>query len=232
VDAAASALVGERARIDRVLRGFSLARSKPADVRKLRGVEAQLGAVAARVKALRPPADAGALHADVVRLLELETTVASHLAATAAFVPELNRTLTPVTPAGATLAVELKRAKTWQADSAAYAHYRVALAAVVDALAGLRPPPELRGTLAAQTRQLKRRAELSAGLADAFSRKDVKAVNAGLKGFAALSSPAETARGYRAQVAMTRAFNSRLDSISTLAVRIGRERQKLIATLG
>ncbi len=232
VDAAATALVGERQRIDRALRGFSMTTSKPADVKRLRGVEAQIRSVSRKVRALHPPPDAAKLHADLLRLLDLEATVADHLAWTAEFVPKLAQTLTPLTPAGAQLARELKHAKTWKADSGAYAHYRDALAPVVDGLGKLAPPPELEPTVAAQTRQLRVRAQLSDGLAAAFAKKDVKAVNAGLRGVAALSSQDEANRNYRAQVAMTKAYNGRLDRISALAVQIARERQKLVAKLG
>jgi hypothetical protein len=232
VDAAAAALVGERARIDRTLRRFSLTSSTPAEVKRLRRVEAQIRGVARKVRRLTPPPEAAELHAELLRLLSLEATVASHLAWTAEFVPKLTRALRPVTPAANALALELKRAKTWQADADAYARYRDALLPVVDTLARLDPPPELRATVAAQTRQLRLRAELSDGLAAALAKKDVKAVNAGLRRFAALASQEETDRSYRAQVAMTRAYNGRLDRISALAVRIARERQKLVAEVG
>jgi hypothetical protein len=232
VDAAAAALVGERRRIDAALRGFSMTHPKPTEVQRLRRVERQIRAVSRKVRSLTPPPDARKIHADFLQLLDLEATVAGHLAWTAAFVPQLTRTLTPVTPAGVALAQELKTAKTWKADSAAYAHYRDALAPVVAALAKLDPPPELEPTVVAQARQLRVRADLSGKLASAFAKKDVKAVNAGLRGLAALSSPDEAARTYRAQVAMTKAYNARLDRIGNLAVRIARERQRLVSALG
>ena len=232
VDAVAAALVGERTSIDRALRGFSMTKSKPGDVRRLRGVEAKIHAVSVKVRGLHPPPEARTLHADLLRLLDLEATAAGDLAWTAEFVPTLVRTLRPVTPAGTALGRELKAAKTWQGDSDAYAHYRDALTPVVADLRRLEAPPELKPTVDAQTRQLSRRAELSDGLAAAFAKKDVKAVNAGLRGFAALSSQDEADRNYRAQLAMTKAYNGRLDRITALAVRIARERQRLVAQLG
>ena len=57
-------------------------------------------------------------------------------------------------------------------------------------------------------------------------------MNAGLRGFAALSSQDEADRNYRTQLAMTKAYNGRLDRITALAVRIARERQKLVTELG
>lgn len=231
-DAAAAVLVGERGQIDAALRGFSMTNATPGDARRLRGVEAKIRDVARKVRRLTPPPDARGIHTRLLAMLELEATVANHLAWTAEFAPTLSRTLTPVTPAGLALAGELKKAKTWKADAAAYAHYRDALAPIVAALAALKPPPELAPTVARQRRQLSKRTELSAALADAFGKKDVKAVNAGLRGFADLASQDEATRSYLAQVAVTKAYNARLDRISTLAVEIARARQKLVSQLG
>src|SRR5437762_13336133 len=71
VDAVAAALVGERARIDSALRAFSMTKSRPGDISRLRGVQTQIHGVSLKVRGLHPPPEARKLHADLVQLLDL-----------------------------------------------------------------------------------------------------------------------------------------------------------------
>jgi hypothetical protein len=232
VNVATAVVLQERAQLNQALLGFSVTQARRVDVKRLRRVETKIRGVARKVRALEPPADAATLHADLLRLLDQQATLAGHLAWTSVFVPKLQRTLAPLTQARATLKQALVAAKTWKADSEAYGRYGASLSSVLDDLGRLAPPPELRPALDEQVRELRARARFSLALAGAFAKRDVKGVNAALRGLGRLTSQDEALQSYRAQVAVTEAYNERLDRISNLTVRIARERQRLIGALG
>ena len=233
VDVTVSGLVGERAQIDAALQGFSAASPRPAAVARLRLAQRELTTAAGKLRALAPPpADAAKLHGALVRLLDLEARTIGDLIWTARYVPQLTRTLQGLAAPGTALARELKASKSWAASSVAYGHYRDALAPTAARLDRLSAPSELRPELLEQRRQLRARIALAGKLSDGLLAKDVKAVNAALQGFAQLTSNAAVLRAHANQVAAAKAFNGRLDAISTLTIEIARERNSLVKRLG
>jgi hypothetical protein len=189
-------------------------------------VGAAIDRAKATMKGLRPPAEAATLHAELLRLLDLQAAVAHELAAAAAFGPRLSAALRAVRPASSRLAAELRRAPSGQADAEAYAHYRASLTRTLTRLGRLDPPTELKPTVAAQVTALTARLRLANRLVTAFARNDNAAVSAALNEFR-LGTRTEAEHTYRAQLALVKAFNQRLNRISRLTDAIGRERQRL-----
>ena len=232
VDRAEKTLVAQTAAFDAALRSFSFKANPPAEVRALQRAQTELARVDERVKALQPPPDARPVHADIVRLLDVEKGLADDLVAAAHYVPRLQAALKPLTAAGVRLSRQLRTAKGWQADAAAFAEYRVALGAILAQLEGLTAPPELRPSLDRQRQALSRSASLCATIEAALSMHDARRANAGIQALFHIASGPAAARARQAGAAATRAYDARVASISTLVVKIARERQALQRALG
>jgi hypothetical protein len=229
---AQGSLVRQTASIDTAYRSFSLGGNSAAETRALVQAHALLVRTRARVAALRPPADARRLHAESLVLLDLEASLAGDLVRAADYAPQLARALKPLVPARAVLARELTGAKSTKASAAAFAHYRVALAGVLEQLDTLSAPPELRPGLEGERALLARSVELCSKVEAALVRRDTAGVNAGVKGLSDLAVSPVAERSRREQAAAARAYNKRLDRISLLTVRIADERSRLVRELG
>ena len=213
VDSAEAPLLNRRVTIENALRTFSMGTNPPAEVKALKQAQTQILAAERRVAAVKAPADARKIHADLLALLRLEASLTGDLILTTSYGPEFTQALVPAGPAGTALAKELRKAKGWNAQADAFARYGAALEPVVAKLDTLKAPPVLAPTLAGEKAALRRRVELSATVEAALRKKDVKTANTAIR--AVRDRPATTPTGSRSS---PRA--------------IAKERQRLIKTIG
>jgi len=118
------------------------------------------------------------------------------------------------------------------AYAAAFTAYGDSLEGILAALRRLNAPPVLRPTWQAELRTLGRAATLSGSVAGALGDRDVAAANKGIRDLFASAAAADQPTTRRAAAAAVRAYNARLRRIATLAARIARERQRLVARIG
>lgn len=246
VDRAQSRLTASTGQIDAAFRNFSLTKNSAAERRELRFARDRIRGALDGVRAVTPPREARRIHADLVRMLELELAVARELVQATGYQPRLARTLAPLNDAGKTLAAELGRAgkpgstkvsstaaKTvLDAYAGAFAHYRETLERIVAGLDELAAPPTLRPTHDAERRTLARAAELSGRVARALAAEDVDTANAAIAELFSLTGAANDPATRAAAARAVRAYNARLRRIATLGARITRERERLVQLLG
>ena len=121
VDKAELPMLNQRAAMNQAFRSFSMAGNPPAEVAALRRARVTILATERRVSAIPPPADARKVHADLLALLHSEASLTGELLLTSRYSPRLARAVRPLTPAGAALARDLRHAKGWSAQAAAFA---------------------------------------------------------------------------------------------------------------
>ena len=232
VDAAQVQVRLEAVPIEKAFTGFSTAHNSKSETRALVRAHAVLARVRAKVQRVQPPDDARPLHADLVRLYNLQVGVAGELIAMTRFVPRYEAALAPLKPAHATFATDLTKAKGWRKVSAAFERYRLSLAAVHARLDHLSAPPTLRPAFKAERVALARSVALCSSIEAALAKHDAKKTAAGIRTLTGLGTETAVARTQRDQIAAAKAYNARLARISALSAKIGRERDKLVGELG
>src|SRR6266542_5307036 len=83
LNVAQATLTNESSTINAAFRSFSTSDNRPAEVRALRHAEHELLLARRSVIRIKPPAEARRLHADLVRLLGVEASLAGELLSTA-----------------------------------------------------------------------------------------------------------------------------------------------------
>jgi hypothetical protein len=230
VDRAETPLLTRRIAVNAAFQRFSMSTNSPAEVKALKQARSQILGAERRVGAIKPPADARKIHADLLALLRLEASLTGDLILTTSYTPRFKQALLPLAPAGTALVKELRTAKGWNAQADVFARYRVALVPVVAQLDTLQAPPVLAPTLRGELAALRRRVELSATIESALRKKDAKGANAAIRSLFAIGSDAVRTRN--AEIVAARAYNARIARISVLTAAIARERQQLIKSIG
>ena len=211
---------------------FSTAHNSKSETRALVRANALLERTRAKLQRVQPPEDARRIHADLVRLYGLESDVARELVAMTRFVPRYDAALVPLTPAHTGLAAGLKSAKGWKKIAGAFEQYRLSLAGVLARLGRLSAPPTLRPALEAERVALRRSVALCVSIESSLEKHNAKKTAAGITALSSLGTQTSAARVRGELVAAAKSYNARLARISSLNVRIGRERNALVGTLG
>ncbi len=230
VDSAEAPLLNRRIAIENALRVFSMSANPPAEVKALKQAHADILAAQRRVGAIRPPADARKIHADLLALLRLEASLTGDLILTTSYTPQFRRALAPTGPAGTALAKELRTAKGWAKQADAFARYTAALSPVVATLGTLRAPPVLAPTLKGERASLEHRVALSGAVEAALRKKDAKAANVAIRSLFAIGPDAVRTRN--AEIDAARAYNTRIARISVLTAAVAKERERLVRSIG
>ena len=110
VDRAETGLVSSQGEIDRAFRNFKLTGNSAREVGELTFARDRVATALQRVRAIRPPADARRLHADIVRLLALQHAAAAELLQVVTYEPRFLRALAPLPAAGKALASDIRSA--------------------------------------------------------------------------------------------------------------------------
>ncbi len=232
VDAAQQPIRLHGAPIQQALARFSTVHNTKSETRALMRAQAVLEGVRAKVRRVQPPADARPLHADLVRLYDLQVGVAAELVAMTHFVPRYDAALAPLSPAHAALARDLTAAKGWKKIAGAFERYRLSLVGVLAQLSHLSAPATMRPSFDAERAALRRSVGLGASIEASLAQHDAKKTSTGIRALSGLGTQDAVARARREQIAAAKAYNARLARISSLAAKIGRERNTLVGELG
>jgi len=101
VQRAQAPLRNQRGPIELAFRRFSIDRNPPTEVKALAHARKVVDGVRGDVRAIEPPPEARQVHADLVRMLDLEASVANELLWTARYLPQARAAMSPLGPAGA-----------------------------------------------------------------------------------------------------------------------------------
>jgi hypothetical protein len=241
VDHAEAKLIAATGEIDGAFHAFSLTGNKPQEVSKLVRARSEIDSALHGVRAIDPPAEAKPLHADLIRLLALQSEIAGELVSATRYIPQFDRTVRPLRAASVTLShdfAQTSKAKTTSPAavlsdlSAAFATYQASLASVLRKLDGLSAPPALHATFASEQRILQRSITLSATVVAALKRKDVPAANAAIRTLLEVNGQANAAAAQKAEAAAAHVYDARLVAIARLRTTIAVKRQQLQQSLG
>lgn len=208
---------------------FAQGRANANTARLLRGTWETMRNVKADLTVLRPPEAAAALHADLLRLVDLQAWIALELSLAAEYLPAAERAIRPADGAADTLRRALADAGDGAAQADALRAYAGRVQAVVEALAALAPPPVLRGWHDGELAQLRASRRLALDLAGGIDAGDDAAVQEALRGFREASPDARAVA--KAQVDAVRAFNRRLGEQEDIVLAILRRRAALAQEL-
>lgn len=256
VGRAEAKLTAQTKTIEAALSRFTPGTTTPAELRGLVSARTTIREALRRVRTIDPPPDATRLHADLVRLLALQASVANELVWSAKFIPQLALTVKPLGDAAAALSRDLgggqsaavgagaptpSSARTgatarpgdvFRSYAAAFARYRKAIEPTAKTLDGLTAPPEFAPALTAERRAVHRSVELSAEIERALLRRDAPAANAAIRSLFGVEAEIKGLGTQKAQAAAVRAYDARLVQIATLARRVATERQGLVQAIG
>jgi hypothetical protein len=224
-------LAAQTSKINKVYRAFSMRANSPKEVRALVRARTQIVAARRRVMRIQPPHEARLLHEELLQLLDHEAAIAADLIRTARYLPQLARAVAPLRPAGVALPRDLRGAKHWLQQAAAFARYRAALEPVLAVLTQLRAPAALRPSLVGERALIRDSIRLSGEIERALRHRDGRTASAKVHALSTLASGSQAAVAQRGQRAAARAYNARIAALWKLAGKIARERLRLERTL-
>src|SRR5215216_3619749 len=206
------------------LRAFAAGRVTERTAERLRGGNATMRATRARLALIQPPQEATKLHADLLRLVDLQSDLALELSLAADYVIKLGPAVQPAQEAAGTLGRELRAAKTGPAQVVALRDFADEVGATLTNIDALAPPPAMVPWNDNQRAKLAKSRHDALALADAIEQRDAPAVEDALKAF---TTPASDTVPRKAQAAAIRGFNSKLRTQERLLTRIAREQLAL-----
>lgn len=240
-------LLSKEGQINTTLQSFTLVHATPLELARLRNARRDVGDAIARVRALRPPKDARKLHGLIVERLVLQRSVVDELIATELYIPKLAATapalqaavtglrndLAAITSAPATPKVSAKGAtSTLDRYGAAFGGYGDALVPVSGVLDALSAPPFMQPALAAERAAVARSITLCKTIRRALQHRKIAAANAAIHSLFTVSATLNGAKPRTEQAAAARAYDVRLHQIDMVAVKVNRERGRLVKLIG
>jgi hypothetical protein len=207
------------------LGAFAAGRVTPATVASLQGGNATMRATRASLALLDPPPEARKLHADLLRLVDLQARLALELSLAADYVTKIGPAVQPAQVAAADLSRHLRAAKTGADQVAALREFAAAVDDSLLRVDALAPPPALLPWHDDQLARLGKSRRDALAIADGIEQRNARAVERALKAFTT-SRPAAPAR--ESEAAAVKAFNRRLREQEALLRRIAREQGDLV----
>jgi hypothetical protein len=216
-------------RAQAALRTFASGRAGERTATRLRDAAAVVSGARASLALVEPPADARVLHRDLLKLLDLQASLARELSLAAEYVPQVEQALEAPQTAAATLRRALGNATDAPEQSVALRIYADELEEALNALDSLAPPPVLQPWHAAQADRVEASRKLALELADAIDAGSRAGVQEALDAFANAAGNPRAAN--RAQAEAVKVFNRRLDQQQRLLQRIAREEFRIAGEL-
>jgi hypothetical protein len=182
-----------------------------------------------RLAALRPPADARALHGKLMAYLDMNLGMARETARLAAYVPRATAATAPLARANRRMRRALRAAATPVDQAAALDRFARGLGGMLRDLRRLDPPPVLRPAHGDQIARLTATRSLAVQLHDALVAQDAQGVARLLDRFRSAAS----ARRSRTKLAARAvdAYNRRLQALNGAYAAVQREQVRLDRTL-
>ena len=240
-------LLSKEGQINATLQSFSLSHATSLELYRLRNARRDIGDAITRVRALKPPNDAHKLHALIVERLVLQRSVVDELIATELYIPKLAATapalqaavtglradLAAITKAPAAPKVSAQGAtSTLDRYGAAFGGYGDALVPVSGVLDGLSAPPILASSLAAERAAVARSITLCNTIRTALHKRKIATANAAIHSLFTVSGTLNGAKTRKEQAAAARAYDARLHQIDAVAIKVNRERDRLVKLIG
>ena len=206
------------------LRAFASGRVTQRTAERLRGGSATMQATESSLALIQPPQEAKKLHADLLRLVDLQAGLALELSLAADYVLQLGPAAEPAQGAAGQLGRELREATTGKQQVDALREFAASVGLTLTRIDALAPPPAMVPWHDDQRTKLAKSQHDALTLADAIEEKDAPAVEDALKEFT--TPPADTV-SRKAQAAAIQSFNKRLKRQEQLLARIAREQLAL-----
>jgi len=195
--------------------------------RKLERAARNIDRLRGQIAKLETPPEAKRLRALLLELADRESSLAREVAAMAAFLPAYQHALDPLGPAGAKLKAALGSKSSIAEKADALDAYAATIGEVQKRLRPLKPPPVSEATYATQASALGKVRSSTAALAEALREKRAADIPKLLRQFDEAAVSNQSLASQRARIAAVKAYNARVKSLDTLAIRINRERARL-----
>jgi hypothetical protein len=213
-------------RVNRAYAALRFAKSSAsAQLAELQRAEQTMVLLRQQVEALRPPAEATELHAELERLMALQVALAREVTGLGRYVPQLSDAQRPLAEAGARLQRELAAEPTPPEQARAFDRYATALAAVADDVDRLSAPPVLEPARRSEVARLRRLADVSRRLRTALEQRRATEVTRLTKELSDASAAVGAAT--RADRAAVAAYRRRLRAVEQQREAVKRERDRL-----
>lgn len=211
------------------IRAFAAGRATGRTAERLFQASSTIRASRGSLALIEPPPDARSLHADLLRLLDLQARLALEVGLAAEYTTHVAPAIRPAQTAARALARELRSAATGDEQAVALDSYAKAIDAALTRFDALAVPPFLRPWHEDRKERLAESRREALGLAVGIRRRDAGAVRRALDAFTT-SEPEDALR--RAQTEAVKEFNRLLDRQERLVNRIAREQAELAEKFG
>jgi len=195
--------------------------------RKLERAARSIDRLRGQIAKLETPPEARRLRGLLLELAARESSLAREVAKMAAFLPTYQKALEPLGPAGLKLKAALGSKSSIAEKADALDAYAATIAVVQKRLQPLKPPPVSEATYETQSAALGKVRTSTAALAQALREKRAADVPKLLRRFDEAAISNQSLASQRARIAAVQAYNARVKSLDTLAIRISRERARL-----
>ena len=172
-----------------------------------------------------PPAEARTLHAELLRLLDLQTALTLDLSEMSVYLPKASAVLSAAEASRTRMQKALEASGSASAQAAAARTYGKAVGRSLDEFRKVTPPPLLETWHTGQTELLSTSARFGVELADALETGDRAQIERVLARFQ--SSSRDAAAVARAQLLAVRSFNKRVKTQRALVRKIVQEQRRL-----
>jgi hypothetical protein len=215
----------------RVTNTYSKARSDPrglaGSVPQLRRSVASLRAFDRELRALRPPADAAALHRRLIAMSAAEWRFAQQIALLGAYLPVVAKERQGVAQAGATLKLNLRSTKGTAAQAAAFDRFARRVTAAIGPLRTATPPSTLEPVRDQELAQMGALAATARKLSAAVRAKDAADAQLLLQQLAVVAA----GKGNAVERSAIIAFDDQAREVNRLRLAVAKERARLDGTL-
>ena len=197
--------------------------------RRIANAERPIRRTRARLARLDPPAETAELHRRLLRVYDLNASLARETTQLARYLPVASAALRPIRRINRRLGAELKGSGDPTAQAEALGRFAARLKAPLVRLRRLRPPPVLRTTDRARLRRLSDTRSLAYRLRSAIVRRDSKRVARLLLRFRRVTGAGGDDSPFGARD--LRAYNQRYLAISRAAGAVQKERARVERSL-
>lgn len=217
-------------RANDVYRRFATGKLRPAEAaRRIANAERPIRRTRARLARLDPPAETAELHRRLLRVYELNASLARETTQLARYLPAASAALRPIRRINRRLGDELEGAGAPGAQADALGRFAAGLRGPLVRLRRLDPPPVLERTDRARLRRLAATRSLASRLRTAIVERDSKRVARLLLRFRRVTGAGGPDAPFNARD--LRAYNERYLAISRAAGAVQRERARVERSL-
>jgi hypothetical protein len=199
--------------------------------RKLTRAATKIDGLRGQIAKVETPPEARRLRSLLLQLASRESELAREVAALAVFLPGYSKALSPLAAAGTKLKTALGGTTTIAQKADALDAYSATIARVLRSLRPLKPPPVSEAAYATQSEALRKVRSSTAALAQALREKRADDIPKLLRRFDEAAVSNQSLASQRARIDAVRAYNARVKSLDTIAIKLSREQARLEKTL-